>query len=139
MSLTKKTQTMSNLDILKAHYAASARKDIDGMVAAFHPNIAWTEMAGFPLAGTYYGPEAVKQNVFFALGADWNNYDATPDAFVDGNEVIAVTGTYTAEHKASGKHLSVRFVHVWGFNDQGQITRFEQFTDTYLFRQTMNQ
>ena len=128
---------MKNLEILKAHYAASGRKDIDGMVAAFHPQIAWTEMAGFPLAGTYHGPEAVKQNVFFALGKDWDNYDATPDTFVDGGDTIAVTGNYTGINKATSKAIKLRFVHVWAFNDHGQIIRFEQFTDTHLFRQAM--
>lgn len=38
----------SNLQIIAAHYAASARGDLAGMLADLSPQAAWTEMAGFP-------------------------------------------------------------------------------------------
>ena len=127
---------MSNVDILKAHYAASARKDIAGMLAPFDPHVEWTEMAGFPYAGTYHGPEGVKENVFFRIGAEWDGYDALPDAFIDGGDTVAVTGLYQGTYKATGKFMQARFVHVWTFQD-GRAVKFEQFTDTLKVREAM--
>ena len=127
---------MSNVDILKSHYAASARKDIDAMVAPFDPHVEWTEMAGFPYAGTYHGPEGVKENVFFRIGAEWDGYDALPDAFIDGGDTVAVTGLYQGTYKATGKFMQARFVLVWTFQD-GRAVKFEQFTDTLKVREAM--
>jgi ketosteroid isomerase-like protein len=47
--------------VIEDHYAASARGDLDGMVAPFADGIVWTDMDGFPYAGTYRGADAVPQ------------------------------------------------------------------------------
>ena len=60
-----------NIDIVRAHYAASAQGNIDEMMANVSAQVRWTEMAGFPCAGTWVGPQAVVDNVFSALGRDW--------------------------------------------------------------------
>lgn len=64
----------TNLQIVADHYAVSARRDITGMMAEMSPDVAWTEMAGFPCAGTWIGPEQVLSNVFDVLGSEWDNY-----------------------------------------------------------------
>ena len=45
-----------NIDIVRAHYAASAQGNIDEMMANVSAQVRWTEMAGFPCAGTWVGP-----------------------------------------------------------------------------------
>ena len=40
----------------------------------YRRKVRWTEMAGFPCAGTWVGPQAVVDNVFSALGRDWIGY-----------------------------------------------------------------
>ena len=42
-----------NYDAIKNHYAGSDRKDIAAMMAPITDKSAWTEMTGFPYAGTY--------------------------------------------------------------------------------------
>lgn len=124
-------------DIVEAHYAASERGDLAGMVENFADTIAWTEMAGFPYAGTYVGTDAIKAGVFGRLGADWKGFRADPDELVDGGDgTVVAIGHYSATHRATGKGMRVRFVHVWRVED-GKITGFEQFTDTHLFRESM--
>lgn len=130
---------MSNVDTLKAHYAASARKDLEGMLAPLDSQVAWTEMEGFPYRGTFYGPQGVAQNVFARIGAEWDGYDATPDQYIDGGDTVAVTGLYTGTNKSTGRYFRGRFVHVWHFNAQGKVDRFEQFTDTLLAYRAMQQ
>jgi uncharacterized protein len=125
------------LQVITEHYAASARGDLDGMVADFAPGVAWTEMEGFPYAGTYIGPEAVIANVFQRLGGEWDDYRAMPEHILsDGDEVVAF-GLYTGVFRATGKALAARFVHHWTVSD-GQVVRFEQYTDTKLFADAMS-
>lgn len=124
------------LQTIKDHYAASARGDLDGMIAPFAPDVEWTEMAGFPYAGTYVGPQAIVDGVFGRIKAEWDDYQATPDAYVcDGDHVVAF-GVYSGTYRATGSYMEARFTHHWTLRD-GLVTRFEQYADTHLVRQAM--
>lgn len=61
----------TNLQIVADHYAASACQDLTGMMAEVSPDVDWTEMAGFPCAGTWIGPNQVIAKVFDVLGTEW--------------------------------------------------------------------
>ncbi len=63
--------------IVADHYAANERKDLPGMLADLADDAAWTEMAGFPCAGTYMGAQQVVDNVFAVLGQAWDGYGFT--------------------------------------------------------------
>ncbi len=128
----------SDLETIKDHYAASARGDLPGMLACFAPDIAWTEMAGFPYAGTYIGPDEVRRNVFERLGVEWDSYDATPTELIDGGDgrVVAL-GEYSGVYKETGKAFKARFTHVWRLRD-GKAYQFEQMTDTHVVREAMS-
>ncbi|MFI9591720.1 nuclear transport factor 2 family protein [Nonomuraea sp. NPDC052265] len=125
-----------NLDAVRASYAASAAGDVNGIVSLLGPRARWTEMAGFPYAGTYVGPEQVLSEVFAKLGSEWDGYQAEPEEFVDGGDVVVVIGHYSGTYRATGKAMKVRFTHVWHLED-GVATRFEQFTDTALVREAL--
>jgi ketosteroid isomerase-like protein len=122
--------------LIEDHYAASARGDLDGMVAPFAPGIVWTEMDGFPYAGTYHGVAAVREQVFERLGKEWTNYQAVPEEIVDTGEHVIAFGTYSGTYTATGKAMRARFVHHWTVHE-GQVVHFEQFTDTHIVRQAM--
>ena len=122
--------------LIEEHYAASARKDLDGMVAPFASDIEWTEMAGFPYAGTYRGIDAIREQVFKRLGAEWTDYQAIPEQLVVSGDHVIAFGTYTGTFTATGKPMRARFVHHWTVRE-GQVVRFEQFTDTHLVRAAM--
>ncbi|MFI5894518.1 nuclear transport factor 2 family protein [Actinoplanes sp. NPDC051513] len=119
------------LHAIQDHYAASAKGDLAGMLAPLSPDVRWTEMAGFPYAGTYVGPEAVRENVFDRITAEWADFQAVPEHFVsEGQEVVAF-GTYAGTYRASGKAMAARFVHHWTV-EGGVVVRFEQYVDTHL-------
>ena len=124
------------VEIVRAHYAASARGDIQAMMAHVSPKVRWTEMAGFPCAGTWVGPQAVINNVFAALGRDWDGYQFVLDQVIDGGDHIVGTGTYSGTYRATGKTMQARVAHVWTVQG-GEVVAFEQFTDTLLVRQAM--
>jgi uncharacterized protein len=74
---------MTNLDVIRDHYAAGSRGDLEGMLAPFAAEIAWTEMAGFPYAGTYHGVEEIVENVFARLGTEWEGFRVDIDELLD--------------------------------------------------------
>lgn len=126
-----------NLDIIQAHYAASARQDTEAMMADVSPDVRWTEMAGFPCAGTWVGPQHVLDRVFAVLGSAWQGYQFKLESLIDGGDRIVATGNYHGSYRATGKSMVARVAHVWQL-EQGKIVRFEQFTDTLLVAQAMS-
>ena len=126
----------SDLQIIQDHYAASARGDIRAMMADVAADVRWTEMAGFPCAGTWTGPDQVTANVFQVLGRDWQDYRFELEKLIDGGDHIVATGYYSGTFKRSGKSMRVRVTHIWQLAQQ-KIIAFEQFTDTLLVAQAM--
>jgi ketosteroid isomerase-like protein len=128
---------MTSLEVVQAQYAASAAGDLQALRATLADDIVWTEADGFPLAGTYYGPEGVTSNVMEKLAVSWDNWAATPTDFIVDGERVVTLGHYTARNKATGKPLRVRFAHSFTVRN-GKIAIFEQVVDTALIRDAMN-
>jgi ketosteroid isomerase-like protein len=126
----------SNLQIVSEHYAASDRGDLAAMLADVAPDARWTEMAGFPCAGTWVGPAHIAEHVFKVLGSEWNDYRMTLESLVDGGDRIVGIGTYSGTYKRTGRAMQARVAHVWRLTG-GKIVAFEQFTDTLLVAKAM--
>src|ERR1700733_8270770 len=58
----------TNKEIVENAYASFATGDVPAALGAMADDIQWTEADGFPLAGTYVGPQAVLEGVFMRLG-----------------------------------------------------------------------
>src|SRR3954465_5777886 len=120
-------------DVVRRQYLASAAGDLETLRATLAPDVEWTEMAGFPLAGTYRTPEVVTANVMEKLGAEWDRWAAHDDPYVVDGENVVVLARSTARHRTTGKDLAVRVAHHFVVRG-GLIVRFEQFVDTALVR-----
>jgi ketosteroid isomerase-like protein len=123
-------------DVVRRQYLASAARDLAALRATLAPDVEWTEMAGFPLAGTYRTPEGVTSGVMEALAKDWDNWTAHDDRYVVDGENVVVLARYTARHRTTGKALAVRVAHHFVVRG-GLIVRCEQFVDTALVRDAM--
>ena len=123
-------------EVVRRQYLASAAGDLAALRATLAPDVEWTEMAGFPLAGTYRTPEGVTSHVMEALGRDWDGWTAHDDHYVVDGEDVVVLARYTARHRSTGKALAVRVAHHFVVRG-GLIVRFEQFADTALVRAAM--
>lgn len=121
---------MSNMDTIAKHYAASDKGDLPGMLAPLTPTTEWTEAAGFPYAGTYVGPEAVKENVFEAIGRDWEGYTFTLNELLDAGDTIVGLGKYSGKNRETGHSFTARVAHVWKFDPNGILKSFEQIVDS---------
>ena len=131
MGLTPEDFTVSTAprDVVRRQYLASAAGDLEALRATLAPDVEWTEMAGFPLAGTYRTPEGVTSGVMEILGRDWTDWTAHDDSYVVDGENVVVLARYTATNKATGKAMNVRVAHHFVVRG-GLIVRFEQFVDT---------
>ncbi|MDX3242358.1 nuclear transport factor 2 family protein [Streptomyces sp. ME18-1-4] len=123
-------------DVVRRQYLASAAGDLEALRATLAPDVEWTEMAGFPLAGTYRTPDGVTSHVMAKLAQDWDGWTAHDDSYVVDGENVVVLARYTAVNKATGKRLAVRVAHHFVVRG-GSIVRFEQFVDTALVRDAM--
>jgi ketosteroid isomerase-like protein len=123
-------------DIIRSIYAAFARGDMPGFLAALAPDICWTEAEGFPYGGTYVGPDAILEGVFMKLGTEWEGFAAVPERFVAEGETVIVLGEYSGSFRATGKRFVAPFVHVWEL-EGGKVARFRQHTDTVLVERAM--
>ncbi len=68
MGLNEHAVSDAPRDVVRRQYLASAAGDLEALRATLAPDVEWTEMAGFPLAGTYRTPEGVTSNVMERLG-----------------------------------------------------------------------
>ncbi len=125
---------MSNKEIVQGLYQSFASGDVPAVIAAFADDISWTEADGFPLAGTYIGPQAVVENVFMRLGEFSDNWSVEVDRFVAEGDTVIADGRYTWNHKETGEPCAVRMAHVWTFVD-GKASAFLQHVDTARVRE----
>ena len=124
----------TNREIVEGVYASFAKGDVPAVLGAMADNIHWTEADGFPLAGTYIGPQAVLEGVFMRLGEIGDEFAAVPDQIVaEGNTVVAL-GNYSWKHKSSGEPALVKMAHVWTIAD-GKLAEFQQHVDTIRVRE----
>ena len=123
-------------DRVRDIYAAFARGDVGAVLGALAPDISWTEAEGFPYAGTYVGPDAVLQNVFARIGAEWSGYTAEPHELVAEGDTVVAIGEYAGTYRATGKSFRAPFAHVWKFAGE-QVARFNPHTETAVVQRAL--
>jgi len=123
----------ANAETVRSFYENVEGGNLPAALDLLAPDVAWTEMAGFPYAGTYHGPDGVRDNVFARFPVDWESFAFDLDEVLDAGDTVVGVGTYSGTGKATGGSMRARVVHVFRFRD-GKIVGFEQFTDTLKVR-----
>ena len=124
----------TNKEIIENAYASFASGDVPAALGAMADDINWTEAEGFPLAGSYVGPQAVLEGVFMRLGEIGDDFAVLPEQFVADGDTVVALGTYQWKHKSSGEPATVKMVHVWNL-DGGKAVSFQQHVDTLRVRE----
>jgi ketosteroid isomerase-like protein len=129
---------MSNVETMKAAYAAFAKNDPSVLFGAFAGNVHWLEAEGNPLAdrNPYVGAGAIGEGVFGRLLAAIDGFSAVPSHYVDGGDDVVVFGRYGGTMKQGGAKLDAQFCHAWRFAG-GRIVSFQQYTDTVQWARLM--
>lgn len=130
---------MDSVNIVKELYSAFGRGDMPAVLAAMSPDIKWHQAESNPYRPSgeaWVGPEAVLNNLFVKLGADWDGFTVHPKSFHGADGSVFVEGRYTGSFKATGKTLDAQVCHVWDVKD-GKVTRFQQYVDTAKLREAV--
>jgi len=123
---------MDNVTLLKSLYGAFGRGDMPTVLGAMSPDIKWYQAESNPYRPSgeaWVGPDAVLNNLFMKLGAEWDGFSVHPMAFYGAGDSIIVEGRYGGTYKATGTSMDTQFCHVWDVKD-GKVTRFQQYVDT---------
>lgn len=121
--------------VVRALYAAFGRGDIDSIVDALHPQVAWeawtmdhsAQRARVPWLQPYNDREAVRE--FFAIISRFTWIEFRVLSLMSGNNQVAAE--VQAEWKTPGGfHVKEEEMHLWTLNNQGQVVRFRHYLDT---------
>jgi len=130
---------MDNVKLVKNTYEAFGRGDVPSVLGAMSPDIKWHQAESNPYRPTgepWVGPDAVLNNLFMKLGAEWDGFTVHPKSFYDAGDSIIVEGRYTASYKATGKSINAQFCHIWNVRD-GRLSKFQQYVDTAKLQEAM--
>jgi hypothetical protein len=83
----------TNKELIESLYGSFAVGDVPAVLGALADDIRWTEAEGFPLAGTYVGPQAVLEGVFMRLGEIGDHYTVVPEHHVADGDTVMTLGT----------------------------------------------
>jgi ketosteroid isomerase-like protein len=133
--LTGGVQEMAtNKEFIEHLYECFAGGDVPAVLSGMADDVQWTEADGFPLAGTFVGPQAVLEGVFMRLGEIGDHWSVVHEQFVVDGDTVVTLGTYAWEHKGTGEPASVKMAHVWAIRD-GKVAAFQQHVDTARLRE----
>jgi ketosteroid isomerase-like protein len=103
------------------------------------PGIHWYQAESnpyMPSGEAWIGPDAVLNNLFMRLGAEWDGFAVHPKAFHNAGHSVIVEARYSGRYKATGKSMDTQVCHVWDLKD-GKVTRFQQYVDTAKLQDVM--
>ena len=121
--------TMNNVDLVAGVYAALGRGDVPKVLGSMHPQIQWTETAGYKYGGIFRGPQAVLENVFARIQVDFESFSVDVERLIDAGNVVVMQGHYVGKGKATGKSVRAAVAHILEISD-GKIVRFDQYVDS---------
>jgi ketosteroid isomerase-like protein len=130
---------MDNVRLLKSLYDAFGRGDIPTVLEAMSQDIRWYQAEGNPYmpgGQAWVGPEAVLNNLFMKLGAEWDRFAVHPRSFHDAGDSVIVEARYSGTYKATGKSMDAQACHIWDVKD-GKVSRFQQYVDTAKVQDVM--
>ncbi|MDZ7639820.1 MAG: nuclear transport factor 2 family protein [Bryobacterales bacterium] len=123
---------MDNVNLLKSLYTAFGSGDIPTVLGTMDSDIHWHEAESnpyMPSGEPWVGPDAVLNDLFMKLGAEWDGFTVHPKTFHGAGDSVIVEARYTGTFKATGKSMNTQVCHIWDVKD-GKVTRFQQYVDT---------
>ncbi len=130
---------MDNVTVVKNIYAAFGRGEIPAVLGAMSPGIKWFEAESnpyMPSGEPWVGPDAILNNLFMRLGAEWEGFTVHPASLYGAGDTVVVEARYTGTYKPTGRKLDAQVCHVWDVRE-GKLTRFQQYVDTAKLRDVM--
>jgi len=130
---------MKSGDIIRNLYGSFGRGDVPAVLGSMTADIQWREAEGNPYqpsGAAWTGPQAVLENLFSKLGADWEAFSVHPQTLHESSDGVVVEGRYKGTFKATGRKVDAQFCHVWTLSGD-KVAGFQQYTDTAQFQDAM--
>jgi len=128
---TQTPNLKAETEVVRAFYAALNRNDIPAMVAAFDPQIEWTDPTDDPADGTYRGLAEV-QSHFYSVREQWAEGACEPEEFIvasdEADRKIVVFVHVRARLKHEAEWREGRLGDVYTFRN-GKVINGRSFLD----------
>jgi ketosteroid isomerase-like protein len=117
--------SQADIETLRAAYEAANRGDWDSALRGMHPDFEWETADQVPLAGTYRGPEEVRQ-FFEDQRKAFEEVLFEPEQFLERDDRIVVFALGRFRPRGSGATVEIRIAHLWTMRD-GKAARCKAF------------
>lgn len=124
-----------NVETVQAIYAAFGRGDVASILECLAEDVAWeswsnnfAQRAGVPWLKALHGRKAAAG--FFQMVGTFKISRFQVLSLMAGGNQVAAEIEITAEIPAAGGAYSDEEMHLWTFNDRGQVVRFRHYVDT---------
>jgi ketosteroid isomerase-like protein len=117
-----------DFEVVRRAWGAASRKDEDGMMREFHPEIVAVPFGAAMETTAYRGPDEVIGWWRDEILASWETFQVLPEKFRRVGEKLLVTGRWRAQGKESGVELDVSASWVLEIRD-GKIAYWQTYTD----------
>jgi ketosteroid isomerase-like protein len=117
---------VANATIIREGYERFARRDVEGVLALFAPDISWTIPGPEELAGHYEGHAGVLEFFGKIMAVYPDQVLEVIETVSEGDTVIVLGRDHGT---AAGGAFDVGFAHLWRMQD-GLARSFYEYTDT---------
>jgi ketosteroid isomerase-like protein len=126
---------MTNLEIVRAVYAAMAEKDVETVLSFVAPDCVLTQDPALPWGGHHVGHEGL---INFALALTGSIDSAvTPEAMYEADERVIQFGRTKGTVVATGAEFDVAEMHAWTVRD-GKVVAADFAIDTAAMLEALN-
>jgi uncharacterized protein len=125
---------MSNLDTVKAMYAAFGKGDLPGITAHMAANVSWEFEAPTALSwsGIRKGIEDAK-GFFMGIAAEQTDPKLEMTDFLTSADSVAAFGRYEATVKSTGIRVNTPVGHLFKFDNAGKVVRYVNLVNSAAF------
>ncbi|HSJ69634.1 MAG TPA: nuclear transport factor 2 family protein [Anditalea sp.] len=127
---------MNNLDTVNQIYNAFGKGDIQTILECLADNVKWeqwsdnsAQKAGVPWMQARQGKEGALE--FFKIVSEFNVKDFQLLSIMGNETQVAVEIIFEANIPSTNGHYRDEEIHLWTFNDEGQVVRMRHYTDTH--------
>ena len=117
------------IEAAKAGYTAFQQGDMAAWAATQASDVEWIAPKSLPYAGTYYGPDAVMENVFTPILELWPDFEVeVVDYKASGNTVFVSTKIHAGGNVSDSLHVATI--------ENGKYVKFQIYDDGGYMMQT---
>ncbi len=128
---------MSNIATVQSVYEAFGRGDVPAILEQVAEDVDWevwsgansAQDAGVPWMLARSGRAGVAE-FFQAVGDGLEFHSFQPTNLLEGGDQVAATISFDATAKATGERFQDEEIHLWTFDEDGQVSSFRHYLDT---------